>query len=68
MITGEAGIGKTSLLTTFSERVGARAGRLAVGSGIDVGGETPFGVWLELARALVSTAARVPTNVQWPRS
>jgi DNA-binding SARP family transcriptional activator len=67
VITGEAGIGKTSLLTTFSERVGAKGGRLAVGSGIDVGGETPFGVWLELARALVATAAPVPPNVQWPR-
>jgi DNA-binding SARP family transcriptional activator/tetratricopeptide (TPR) repeat protein len=66
VLTGEAGIGKTSLVTELAHRVAAGGGRTAIGAGIDVGGETPFAAWLELARALVPTVAPVPTSVGWP--
>jgi DNA-binding SARP family transcriptional activator/tetratricopeptide (TPR) repeat protein len=66
VLTGEAGIGKTSLLTELAQRVGVAGGRTAIGTGLDVGGQTPFAVWLELARALVTTAAPVPAGASWP--
>lgn len=66
VLTGEAGIGKTSLLAELAHRVGAAGGRMAIGSGIDVGGETPFAAWLELARALVLTVPPVPAGASWP--
>jgi DNA-binding SARP family transcriptional activator/tetratricopeptide (TPR) repeat protein len=66
VLTGEAGIGKTSLLAELVHRAGLAGGRTAVGAGMDVGGETPFGVWLELARALVATVARPPAQAGWP--
>jgi DNA-binding SARP family transcriptional activator/tetratricopeptide (TPR) repeat protein len=66
VLTGEAGIGKTSLLAELAHRVGNAGGRMAIGAGIDVGGETPFAAWLELARALVATVPRVPASASWP--
>ncbi len=66
VLTGEAGIGKTSLLAELAHRVGSSGGRMAIGAGIDVGGETPFAAWLELARALVATVLPVPAGVSWP--
>ena len=66
VLTGEAGIGKTSLLAELAHRVGTAGGRLAIGSGIDVGGETPFAAWLELARALVASVPPVPPGASWP--
>ncbi len=66
VLTGEAGIGKTSLIAELAHRVAAAGGRLAIGAGIDVGGETPFAAWLELARALVATVPPVPPGASWP--
>ena len=66
VLTGEAGIGKTSLLAEVNRRVGVAGGRTAIGTGLDVGGQTPFAVWLEVARALVATAAPVPVGATWP--
>src|SRR4051794_23049045 len=66
-LTGEAGIGETSLLAELARRVRTGGARTAVGAGIDVGGETPFAAWLELARALVATVRRVPAGFGWPR-
>ena len=66
LLTGEAGIGKTSLLAELAYRVGTAGGRIAIGAGLDVGGETPFAAWLELARALVMTVAPVPAGASWP--
>ena len=58
VLTGEAGIGKTSLLAELAHRVGLPGGRCAIGAGSDVGGETPFAVWLELVRALLARSRR----------
>ncbi len=66
VLTGEAGIGKTSLLAELAHRVGTAGGRTAIGTGLDVGGQTPFGVWLELARTLTSSVAPVPASAAWP--
>jgi DNA-binding SARP family transcriptional activator/tetratricopeptide (TPR) repeat protein len=66
VLTGEAGIGKTSLLLDLVHRAGTAGGRTAVGTGSDVVGETPYAVWLDLARALVATATRPPDAAAWP--
>jgi DNA-binding SARP family transcriptional activator/tetratricopeptide (TPR) repeat protein len=66
VLTGEAGIGKTSLLVELTHRAGLGGGRTAVGAGVGVAGETPFAVWLELARALVPTVAPPPAGAGWP--
>src|SRR5690349_10730875 len=66
VLTGEAGIGKTSLLAELTRRVGLAGARIAVGAGMDVVGETPFGLWLDLARSLVATAAPTPADAGWP--
>ena len=67
VLTGEAGIGKTSLVLNLARQASASGGRTSVGAGIDVGGETPFAAWLELARTLVASVAPVPRTAAWPR-
>ena len=66
VLTGEAGIGKTSLLADLVIQIGVAGGRSAVGTGSDVAGETPFGAWLDVVRALVDTVAPVPSTAGWP--
>jgi DNA-binding SARP family transcriptional activator len=66
VLTGEAGIGKTTLLAELAHRAGLAGGRCAIGAGGDVGGETPFAVWLELVRALLATVAPPPAAARWP--
>ena len=66
VLTGEAGIGKSSLLAELGHRVGGAGGRRAIGAGIDVGGETPFATWLELARKLVGTIPVPGPAAGWP--
>ncbi len=66
VITGEAGIGKTTLLAELVHRVSGSGGRHAGASGIDVAGETPFGVWLDLAEGLASGVRRAPPSQTWP--
>jgi DNA-binding SARP family transcriptional activator/tetratricopeptide (TPR) repeat protein len=66
VLTGEAGIGKTSLLAELGQRVSAAGGRTAVAAGIGVIGETPFALWLELARQLVGTVVPPARGAGWP--
>ncbi|HET6532740.1 MAG TPA: AAA family ATPase [Actinoplanes sp.] len=66
VLTGEAGIGKSSLLGELAHRVTVAGGRVAVGAGMDVVGEAPFAVWLELARGLIATLAPPPRSAGWP--
>ncbi len=66
VLTGEAGIGKTSLLAELGHRVGALGGRRTIGAGIDVGGETPFATWLELAGKLVASVPPPAAAASWP--
>jgi DNA-binding SARP family transcriptional activator len=66
VVVGEAGIGKTTLAIELARRAAQAGGRIAVGSGLDVGGATPFATWLEMARALATTAPAVPASQSWP--
>ena len=58
LVTGEAGIGKTRLISEVAQRVSGTGARVAVGAGVDVGGEAPLAVWQELARELVAPSRR----------
>ena len=53
LVIGEAGIGKTRLVGELARRADNAGARVAVGAGVDVGGEAPLAMWQELARALV---------------
>lgn len=66
VITGEGGIGKTRLVAELARRADNAGARVAVGAGIDVGGQAPFAVWQELARELVSTVPRPAPSASWP--
>jgi len=66
LVTGEGGIGKTRLITEVARRTERDGARVAVGAGVDVGGEAPLAVWQELARALVSTVPVPPETASWP--
>ncbi len=66
VITGEAGIGKTSMVAELARRALHGGARVAVGAGVDVGGEAPLAVWQELARALVAVVRPPPAAARWP--
>jgi tetratricopeptide (TPR) repeat protein len=66
LVTGEAGIGKTRLVTELARRADNAGARVAVGAGVDVGGEAPLAVWQELARALVGVVPPPPERAGWP--
>ncbi|MFF5289631.1 ATP-binding protein [Paractinoplanes globisporus] len=66
VLSGEAGIGKTSLLAEAVHRVSTGGGRTAVAAGTGAVGETPFALWLELARQLVATVVPPPRGAGWP--
>ncbi len=66
VISGEAGIGKSSLVGELVRRVEATGGRTSVAIGVDVAGQTPFAAWLELCHGLVATSAPVPAAATWP--
>src|SRR4029077_2376272 len=66
LITGEAGMGKTRLVGELARRADNAGARVAVGAGVDVGGEAPLAVGQELARALVSFVPVPPEGAGWP--
>lgn len=66
VVTGEGGIGKTRLVTEMVRRADNAGARVAVGAGIDVGGQAPLAVWQELARELVRTVPKPPPSAGWP--
>ncbi|MGH3788173.1 MAG: AAA family ATPase, partial [Pseudonocardiaceae bacterium] len=67
VVTGEGGIGKTRLVAELARRAGNAGGRVAVGAGVDVGGEAPLTVWQELARQLVRAVPVPPEDAGWPQ-
>ena len=67
VVTGEGGIGKTRLVTELARRADNAGGRVAVGAGVDVGGEAPFAVWQELVGQLVRTVPFPPEDAGWPQ-
>ena len=66
VVTGEAGIGKTRLVRELARRADNAGARVAVGAGVDVGGEAPLAMWQELARALVAVVPQPPDRAGWP--
>ena len=53
LIGGDAGVGKTRLITEFAQGVVAGGGRVLVGGCLDLGGEgLPYSPFLEALRAL----------------
>jgi DNA-binding SARP family transcriptional activator/tetratricopeptide (TPR) repeat protein len=66
LLTGEAGIGKSRLVAELARRADNAGARVAVGAGVDVGGEAPFALWQELARALVGVVPTPPESAGWP--
>ena len=66
VLTGEAGIGKSTLLAELVHRAATSGGHTATTVGSDVGGETPFAAGLDLARGLASGVRRVPPGASWP--
>ena len=65
LITGEAGIGKTRLVTELARRADNAGARIAVGAGVDVGGEAPLAIWQELVPQLARTVPP-PGQADWP--
>ena len=68
LITGEAGIGKTRLVTELARRADNAGARIAVGAGVDVGGEAPLAIWQELVPQLARTVPPPPGQADWPAS
>jgi DNA-binding SARP family transcriptional activator/tetratricopeptide (TPR) repeat protein len=66
LITGEAGIGKTRLVAELARRADNAGARIAVGAGVDVGGEAPLAMWQELAPQLARTVPPPPEHADWP--
>ena len=66
LVTGEAGIGKTRLVDELARRADNAGARVAVGAGLDVGGEAPLAMWQELVRALVGLVSPPPEQAEWP--
>jgi DNA-binding SARP family transcriptional activator len=66
LLSGEAGIGKSTLLAELVHRAATAGGHTATAVGSDVGGETPFAAGLDLARGLASGVRRVPPGASWP--
>ena len=66
LITGEAGIGKTRLVTELARRADNAGARTAVGAGVDVGGEAPLAIWQELVPQLARTVPPPPEQADWP--
>jgi tetratricopeptide (TPR) repeat protein len=65
LITGEAGIGKTRLVAELARRADNAGARIAVGAGVDVGGEAPLAIWQELVPQLARTVP-APQQADWP--
>src|SRR3954469_3637755 len=66
LVTGEAGIGKTRLISEVAQRVSGTGARVAVGAGVDVGGEARWAVWQELPRELGAGVPVPPEGAAWP--
>lgn len=67
VLTGEAGIGKSSLIADLVHHVETSGAVAATAVGMDVAGPTPFSAWLELCEGLAAAVPPVPSQATWPR-
>ena len=66
LVTGEAGIGKTRLITELAHRADNTGARTAVGAGVDIGGTAPLAMWQELVPQLARAVPPPPEHADWP--
>jgi DNA-binding SARP family transcriptional activator len=65
VIRGEAGIGKTRLMTELRMRAMA-TGLVASSGALDLGGSAPLSLWAELIRELLPVLPAPPMDAVWP--
>jgi DNA-binding SARP family transcriptional activator/tetratricopeptide (TPR) repeat protein len=66
VIRGEAGIGKTRLVTELRSRASAAGAETAVCAALDLGGAAPLSLWAELIRELLPWLPAPPADAAWP--
>ena len=66
LVCGEAGIGKTRVVTELRLRAAASRARTATCAALDLGGTAPFSLWAELIRELLPTLPAPPADAAWP--
>ncbi|MCP2322181.1 DNA-binding SARP family transcriptional activator [Hamadaea flava] len=69
LVSGEAGVGKTRLITEAARRYAARGSLVLWGAGHEVEGHTPYGAWVEALDGYLadrSAAERAATGSQYP--
>jgi DNA-binding SARP family transcriptional activator/tetratricopeptide (TPR) repeat protein len=66
VIAGEAGIGKTRLVTELRARAAADGGLSASCAALDLGGSAPLSLWAELIRELLPSLPAPPAEAAWP--
>ena len=66
LVCGEAGIGKTRLVTELRLRASASGALTAACAALDLGGTAPFSLWAELIRELLPVLPAPPTDAAWP--
>ncbi len=66
VVRGEAGIGKTRLVTELRVRAARAGARTAACAALDLGGVAPLSLWAELIRELLPTLPAPPPDVAWP--
>jgi DNA-binding CsgD family transcriptional regulator len=59
LVSGEAGVGKTALVSKFLQRARAEAARVLQGECTEIDARRPFGPFMDIARA-ANRAARLP--------
>ena len=62
LLSGDAGIGKTTTFEKFCEEAKARGARVLVGRSSDSGGAPAFWPWTQILRALLAGDAEVDTS------
>jgi tetratricopeptide (TPR) repeat protein len=66
IIRGEAGIGKTRLVTELGSRAAAAGALIATSAALDLGGSAPLSLWAELTRELLPSLPAPGPESAWP--
>ena len=66
LVTGEAGIGKTRLVAELARRADNAGARVAVGAGVDVGGEAPLASGRSSPARSWGSSRRRRSRPSWP--
>jgi DNA-binding SARP family transcriptional activator len=66
LVRGEAGIGKTRLVSELRLRASGAGARVAASAALDLGGSAPLSLWAELVRELLPALPAPPAESGWP--